>query len=166
MAVDTSVIGQSTGSYVATVERAPVAKFAAAVLDANPIYANRDAAVAAGFANTPAPPTFTFALPFWGALAEQQPPDPTKGSNPMHTIMGQLHGLGAMVLHGEQEFTYHRPIVAGDVLAGDPKIVDVYEKDTDKATMTFVVIETVWRDAASDEPVLTERFNLIARLKK
>jgi hypothetical protein len=37
--------------------------------------------------------------------------------------------------------------------------------------MTFVVMETVWFDAASPgtrqgEPVVTERFNLIARLKK
>ena len=33
--------------------------------------------------------------------------------------------------------------------------------------MTFVVMETVWTDARDDrEPVVTERFNLIARLKK
>jgi hypothetical protein len=28
------------------------------------------------------------------------------------------------------------------------------------------VVETAWRDAASGEPVVTERFNLIARLRK
>jgi hypothetical protein len=29
-----------------------------------------------------------------------------------------------------------------------------------------VVMETVWSDASSSVPVVTERFNLIARLKK
>ena len=31
--------------------------------------------------------------------------------------------------------------------------------------MTFVVMETEWRDDADDDPVVTERFNLIARRK-
>ena len=84
----------------------------------------------------------------------------------MHTIMGGLFAQGALVLHGEQEFIYHRTPVAGDVLDGLQTITDIYEKETDSARMTFVVMETVWSDAASSEPVVTERFNLIARLKK
>ena len=75
------------------------------------------------------------------------------------------------MLHGEQEFTFHRTPVAGDVLDGVQTITDIYEKETDNAHMTFVVMETVWTDAApagpkKGEPVVTERFNLIARLKK
>ena len=80
--------------------------------------------------------------------------------------MGDLYAKGALVLHGEQEFTFHRTPVAGDVLDGLQTITDIYEKDTDKASMTFVVMETTWTDAATSEPVVTERFNLIARLKK
>lgn len=50
-------------------------------------------------------------------------------------------------------------------------ITDIYEKETDSARMTFVVMETVWSDAPTPgtgecEAVVTERFNLIARLKK
>ena len=45
-------------------------------------------------------------------------------------------------------------------------MADIYEKDTDAATMTFVVIKTEWTDAASGAPVVTEQFNLIARLRK
>ena len=60
----------------------------------------------------------------------------------MHAIMGELLGKGALVLHGEQEFEYHRPIEVGDVLDGEGRIIDIYEKDTDTATMTFVVMET------------------------
>ena len=89
----------------------------------------------------------------------------------MHSIMGDLFAKGALVLHGEQEFTFHRTPVAGDVLDGLQTITDIYEKETDSAHMTFVVMETVWSDAAPagpkhGEPVVTERFNLIARLKK
>ena len=110
----------------------------------------------------------TFAAPYWGAYrADEQPDDPTAGSgNPMHKIMGDLYAQGALVLHGEQEFTYHRTPVAGDVLDGLQKITDIYEKETDRARMTFIVMETEWTDAETSEPVVTERFNLIARLKK
>jgi hydroxyacyl-ACP dehydratase HTD2-like protein with hotdog domain len=155
MSVDTSVIGAKTGAWRVTVERAPVANFARVLGDTTPV-----------LADTPAPPTFSFVMAHWGAYPDDQPVDPTGGTNPMHKIMGELHAKGALVLHGEQEFEYHRPIVSGDVLDGEQSITDIYEKDTDAATMTFVVMETRWIDAQSGDPVVTERFNLIARLRK
>ena len=47
----------------------------------------------------PAPPTFTFAAPYWAAFrADEQPADPTEGlGNPMHSIMGDLFAKGALV---------------------------------------------------------------------
>ena len=63
-------------------------------------------------------------MQFWGRFAEEQPADPTGGENPMHKVMGELFAKGGLVLHGEQEFTYHRPIVVGDVLIGEGRIVD------------------------------------------
>jgi N-terminal half of MaoC dehydratase len=160
MTVDTSVIGAKTGAWRVTVERAPIANFARVLGDTTEVRAG-----------TPAPPTFSFVMAYWGAYPEDQPPDPTTsneqpGTNPMHRIMGELHAQGALVLHGEQEFEYHRPIVSGDVLDGEQAITDMYEKETASATMTFVVMETQWTDARSGEPVVTERFNLIARLRK
>jgi acyl dehydratase len=166
MAVDTSIIGKSTGAYKVRVERGPVSFFAAAVQDDNPIYRDPAAAKAAGFAAIPAPPTFTFAMQHMGRWDEDQPADPTGGENPMHAVMGQLYGSGALILHGEQEFDYHRPIEVGDVLEGEGKVVDLYEKETDSAVMTFIVVETTWRDAGSKEPVVTEKFNLIGRTRK
>ena len=41
----------------------------------------------------------------------------------------------------------------------------MYEKDTSSATMEFYVRETDWRDE-KDEPVVTERFTMIVRVKK
>ncbi len=164
--MDTSIIGKPTGAWRVTVERGPVAAFANAVQDPNPVYHDGRAAEAAGFSDVPAPPTFTFAMGFWGAFTEDQPADPTGGVNPMHAAMGALHAQGALVLHGEQEFTYHRPVVVGDVLAGEGRVVDVYEKDSERASMTFIVIRTEWTDAESGDPVVTEQFNLIARQHK
>jgi hypothetical protein len=171
MSVDTSVVGAKTGAWRVTVERAPVANFARVLGDTSDISQRTDAAAAAGFSGTPAPPTFSFVMVYWGAYADDQPPDPTAsgpapGTNPMHRIMGELHNKGALVLHGEQEFVYHRAIVSGDILDGEQTITDLYEKETDAATMTFVVMETNWTDAKNGEPVVTERFNLIGRLRK
>jgi hypothetical protein len=159
MAVDVSVIGRQTGAWRVALDRSVLANFAAAVGDASDAYRRSDA---------PAPPTFTFAAPFWSRLSTgDQPADPTAGAGkPMHTIMGELHGKGALVLHGEQEFEYHRTPVAGDVLDGVQTITDIYEKSSDSADMTFVVMETQWTDTRDGSPVVTERFNLIARLKK
>jgi hypothetical protein len=168
MAVDTSAIGKPTGAWRVVLDRAVLANFAKAVGDTSRVYQREEAAREAGLDAVPAPPTFTFAAPYWSAFrADDQPADPTAGAgNPMHSIMGDLFGQGALVLHGEQEFTFHRTPVAGDVLDGLQRITDIYEKETDNARMTFVVMETVWSDASTSQPVVTERFNLIARLKK
>ncbi len=159
MAVDTSVIGRQTGAWRVVLDRSVLANFAAAVGDSSAVYRG---------ANAPAPPTFTFAAPYWSGLStSDQPADPTAGrGNPMHQIMGELHAKGALVLHGEQEFEYHRTPVAGDVLDGVQTITDIYEKASASADMTFVVMETQWSDSRDGSPVVTERFNLIARFRK
>ena len=159
MTVDTSAVGKQTGAWRVVLDRSVLRNFARAVGDTNDAYRRAN--------DVPAPPTFTFAAPYWAPLSTaDQPADPAAGGNPMHTIMGDLFARGALVLHGEQSFEYHRVPVAGDVLDGVQRITDIYEKDTDAASMTFVVMETTWSDARNGEPVVTETFNLIARLKK
>jgi acyl dehydratase len=163
MAVDTSVIGKTTSRSVVVVERQPVSNFAKAVRDDSPVYQDPRAAKAAGFGDVPAPPTWSFAMSAWGTYPElQEDLEKVKG-NPMFEIIGKLRQNGGMVLHGEQEFIYHRPIVAGDVLRGEGKVTDAYEKESKGKTMTFVVSETVWSDQKTGEPVVTAIFNLIHR---
>jgi len=166
MAVDTSVVGRSTGASRVRIERGAVAIFADALKDRNPVYRDEQAAAAAGLPSIAAPPTFPFAMKQIGLASADQPPDTTGGTNPMHEVMSALYAKGGIVLHGEEEFRYHRPMVVGDVLIGEGVVTDIYEKDTASATMTFIVIETVWRDETNDEPVVTEVFNLIHRLAK
>jgi acyl dehydratase len=164
VAVDTSVIGKPTGASRVRIERGPVSFFASALKDDNPVYRDAKAAKAAGFDDLPAPPTFSFAWTHMGKAGEEQPADPTGGKHPMNELMGKLMSQGGIVLHGEQEFVFHRPVVAGDVLVSSGKIRDVYERESKGKTMTFIVMETEWRDEKTGEPVLTETFNLIHRV--
>jgi acyl dehydratase len=158
-----SIIGQPTGKSTVVVERGPVTFFADAVVDANPIYRNPDVAKAAGLADIPAPPTFPFIMENWGKFTELQPADAPSG-NPMMKAFAPLMAKGGMILHGEQEFEFHRPIVVGDRLKGEGKVVDVYQKESKGKTMTFLVTETNWTDEKTGEPVATSRFNVIHRL--
>jgi len=158
------VVGLPTTAATIHVERGPVGRFAKAVMDENPAYHDLAAARAAGFDGIPAPPTFTFsAASYWGLFPEDQPADPTGGrGNPMRRLMGDLMKEGGLVLHGEQEFAYHKPVQVGQTLHQRGKIVDLYSKDAKGKTMTFIVTETIFEDDAGD-PVVTERFNLIHR---
>ena len=162
MAVDTSVIGRPTGSSRVVIERGPVSNFAGAVKDENPIYRDPGAAKAAGFDDIPAPPTYAFAWEFMGKFPEAQP-DNAGVAHPMMEIMAGLREKGGLILHGEQEFEYHRTPVVGDELVSEGRASDLYEKESKGKTMTFIVTETVWKDVRSGDPVVTARFNLIHR---
>lgn len=156
------IIGKPTGKAKVVVERAPVQHFADAVLSASPIYHSPEAAKAAGFSSIPAPPTFPFAMEFAGKFDEIQPADGVV-SNPLGEAIGPLMAKGGLILHGEQEFIYHRPVQVGDVLVSEGKIADAYQKESKGRTMTFIVQETDWTDEKTGEPVVTTRFNVIHR---
>ena len=157
-----SIIGQPTGRSKVVVERGPVQHFADAVLSTSPIYHDPGAAKAAGFDAIPAPPTWPFAMEFSGKFEELQPSEVPSG-NPMAKALAPLLAKGGLILHGEQEFLYHRPVVVGDVLIGDGKIADAYQKESGGRTMTFIVTETNWTDEKSGEPVVAVRSNIIHR---
>jgi hypothetical protein len=145
MALD-ELKGTNLGVQRVVIERAPVPVFARSLGDDPAAYADADAAV---------PPTFPFAMAYWG----------TVGGEVQGLPIGTLRKRG-MILHGEQEFVYGRWPRVGDVLEGHRTISDVYEKDTSSARMEFYVMETDWRDAESGDPVVTEKFTLIVRAKK
>ena len=163
MVTKEEVVGRPTGKATITLERGPVTQFAAAVTDTNPVYRRADAAREAGLGGIPAPPTYFFSgASFWGAFPEDQPADAQPGSNPMMEIIGGLMAKGGMVLHGEQEFIYHQPIVVGDVVHSEGRVADLYSKESGGRTMTFLVTEDEYRNGAG-ELVLTARMNLIHR---
>ena len=145
----TELKGQELGTTTVTIERGPVRVFAAAVKDDAPAYRGGDQA--------PVPPTFPFAMTYWGSSGQ---------GGAAGLPIEKLRGPGRMLLHGEQEFEYHRTPRVGDVLEGVARVADVYEKDSGSSTMEFYVTETEWRDAASGDPVVTARFTLIVRAAK
>ncbi len=66
------------------------------------------------------------------------------------------------MLHGEQEFIYHRPIRAGDRLSCQMKVTDVYEKEGKNGPMQFLVMDTEMKDEEG-ELVVISRTNIIYR---
>jgi acyl dehydratase len=103
MPVDQSYVGRV---YPPTrpfeVGREKIREFADAINDPNPIYRDRAAAEAMGYADVIAPPTFAIVLtlPAGGQVIK----DPDFGID------------YSRVVHGEQRFVHHRPVTAGDVL--------------------------------------------------
>jgi hypothetical protein len=144
MGAMTELKGSELGSTKVRVESGPVKAFATAVKDTSPAYAADGAIV---------PPTFPFSWSYWGTIDGG-----TKG-----LPIEKLRGPGRMILHGEQEFVYHRQPKVGDVLEGTARISDVYEKDSSSALMEFYVQETAWKDASTGEPVCDVKFTLIVR---
>lgn len=145
MALD-ELKGTDLGVQQVVVERAPVPVFARSLGDDAETYRGDGA---------PVPPTYPFVMAYWGTTSGEVQGLP----------IGDLRKRG-MILHGEQEFEYHRWPKVGDVLDGHRTISDVYEKDTSSARMEFYVMSTEWSDATSGDPVVTERFTLIVRAKK
>lgn len=66
------------------------------------------------------------------------------------------------VLHGEQEYSYRRPIRAGDRLRCKTRVVDVYEREGRLGKMTFLVTEMEGRDE-DGQLVFTGRSTIIVR---
>jgi N-terminal half of MaoC dehydratase len=139
--------GTELGTQTITIEQGPVRAFATSLKDDPARYTGEDADT---------PPTWPFVMSYWGSMG-------TGGAAGLP--IEKLRGPGRMILHGEEEFEYHRSPRVGETLTGTGVISDVYEKDSSSATMEFYVREMDWRDAAG-EPVVTERFTLIVRAKK
>src|SRR4029079_12254711 len=82
-------------------------------------YASARAAGGGGFGRVPVPPTYTFVMASAGAFPDIQPEG---GSGSMYAGAGACRASAfardRFYLHGEQHFTYHRPVRVGDVLEG------------------------------------------------
>ena len=159
----TDAIGKPVPPQTVVLERGPVTNFARSLKDLSPVYGDPRAAAEAGFDNIPTPPTYPFAWHHWGAFAEQQP-EGAGGTHPMVEAIGELMKEGGgLILHGEQEFIYHRQPLVGDVLTASGSVRDVYEKTSSSGKkMTFIVVDTDWSDEAG-QPVVTSTMTLLYR---
>lgn len=136
MPITAEHVGRSyPGGPPQVVSRSAIRDFALAIGEDDARCLDPEAARAAGFADVVAPPTFLVSL---GSR--------DTGADP---VLDPELGLSyARIVHTEQRFTLHRPVVAGDELSLTTTITQVRQlKGND-----VVGIETEVRDAAG-EPV-------------
>ena len=126
------------------VSRVKLAEFADAIGDPNPIYRDRGAAQAAGYADVVAPPTFPIVISL--SASGRALADPGLNLN------------YAMVVHGEQRFEYSRPLVAGDVVTAQVTIADIKDVGRNSMLTTKTEIKTV-----GGEHVCTAHSTLVER---
>jgi acyl dehydratase len=103
VALDDSMVGRTyppTAPY--EVGREKIREFAEAIGDDSPLYRDAQAAAERGYPDVIAPPTFPIVMTL--LAGHQVTKDPALGID------------YSRVVHGEQRFTYERPIHAGDVL--------------------------------------------------
>ena len=112
--IDRKWIGRDLGSSVLTIERGRLKFFAKAIGETNPVYLDESAARDAGYADLPAPPTFLFAAEMDSGATER--------------LLADLDVPIANVLHGEQGFTFHGAVCAGDTVTVTSRIDDIYAK--------------------------------------
>jgi hypothetical protein len=139
------------------IEHSPVMLFARAVKDRSELYASERAARGGGFDRVPVPPTYTFVMASAGAFPDIQPEG---GTGSMYANTG-ADGTSAfkrdgLFLHGEQHFTYHRPVSVGDVLEGRLRTSKPIARQARRGPMEVTYFQTSWIDL-SGEPVVDER---------
>ena len=135
------------------VEAGKVAEFAHALRDSNSIHHDTSVAVESGFEDRPAPLTFTRTSYF----PRYRPDGIDEGA-----IQGFDLGFEERyTVHGEQAYEFERPLIVGDRLSAETTLVDAFQRDGSRGgTMTFAVLETVYRDQA-DDSVVTARSTVI-----
>ncbi|MGH3752082.1 MAG: FAS1-like dehydratase domain-containing protein [Pseudonocardiaceae bacterium] len=145
MGLDPSVVGRSypvAGTY--QVGREKIREFADAIGDDDALYRDPSAARACGYPDVIAPPTFAIIL----SLRAQQ----ALVSDP------QLDLDYSRVVHGDQSFTHHRPIRAGDELAATLHVDGVRAMGAND----LLTVRCEITDGAGD-PVATARSTLVVR---
>jgi acyl dehydratase len=145
MPLDQSFIGRSwpaTEPY--QVGREKIREFARAIGATDAEYHDPAAARAIGYTDVVAPPTFPVVLTM--AASRQIIEDPQLGMD------------YSRVVHGDQRFSYTRPVVAGDELV----CVNWVDEITSRGGHDFLTTRTVVTTSAG-EPVVTVWLKLVQR---
>ena len=140
------LIGTECPEFQVPVEWGKIREFAAAIGDENPIYRDLEYARRTPFGKVLAPPTFTVIKSFWRKGLSNQ----------------EMAGLdNRFVLHGEEEFEYLAPVLAGYVLTCKARISYAYEMAGKReGKMIFVVFEFAFFNQRG-EKALVSRSTLI-----
>jgi acyl dehydratase len=126
------------------VSRVKIADFADAIGEPSQLCRDKEAAVKAGYPDVIAPPTFAVIIDQRSTKAAVTDP-----------------GLGldySMVVHGEQSFSYCRPLHAGDVVVATTTIESIKTLGALSMLVTSTSIDTV-----DGEHICTAKSNLVER---
>lgn len=126
------------------VSRVKIADFADAIGEPSQLCRDKEAAVKAGYPDVIAPPTFAVIIDQRSTKAAVTDP-----------------GLGldySMVVHGEQSFSYSRPLHAGDVVVATTTIESIRTLGAMSMLVTTTSIDTV-----DGEHICTAKSNLVER---
>jgi acyl dehydratase len=126
------------------VGREKIAEFARAIGSDDPVHRDPEAARALGYPDVIAPPTFAIIVAMGAEAAVVQ--DPESGID------------YSRVVHGEERFTHHRPIVAGDRLVATVNVDGVREAGGHAMVTTRVEIAS-----EGGEPVSTAASTIVVR---
>ena len=144
--IDKKWIGHELPASVLPLERTRLQFFAKAIGETDPVYTDAVAARAAGYTDIPAPPTFLFAAEL--------------DSGTTFRLLEDLQIPIAKLLHGEQNFTYHRTACAGDTVTVRSTLSDIYDK---KGGALEFVVKTSRATNQRDELVAELRSVLVCR---
>lgn len=120
------LIGKRSNKVRNTVERGAVKKFAEAIGDLHPIYVDEEYGKNSRYQGNIAPPTFPRVFDY-----------------------GTIDGLklpAAGLIHGEQSFSYERPLLVGEDVYCYSELTNFYEKEGSAGKMTFLVIKNIGED--------------------
>lgn len=145
MPLDPSFAGRHYPAWETyTVSREKIAEFATAIGDENPIYRDRDAAIAAGHPDIIAPPTFLTIVNLRAINVIVSDPE-----------LGLDYDR---LVHGDQSFKHRRPVHVGDEIAVSVTIEDIMARaGNDFITMRAEI------HAGEEEPVCTCMAQLVIR---
>lgn len=114
MAIKTDAVGKTYEPVEYVVGTEKIREYSAVTFDESPLSNDEDAAKAAGYAGLVAPPMF--AVVFSARAATPAMFDPDVAMN------------FAMMVHGSQDFTFHKPVVAGDRISTTASVKSITEE--------------------------------------
>lgn len=136
-------IGTVLPPIVMEVEKGAVRRFAQAVEDPNPLYADEEYARRTRYGGVVCPPGFFG----WPAGEEV-------GAERILSLLGRPF---ENVLNAGNESEFYRPVRPGDVLVSSTRLADIYEKKGGAGDLLFVVLETTYKNQ-TDQVVAIIRY--------
>ncbi len=145
MALNQDYVGRVFGPGAPyEVSRVKIAEFADAIGEPSELCRDREAARQAGYPDVIAPPTFAIVISTRSTGGLRAEPD-----------LGLDY---SMVVHGEQSFTYSRPLHAGDVVTATTTVESIRTLGAMSMLVTSTEITTV-----AGEHVCTAKSTLVER---